>query len=66
MPDGTTKPKYVENTVAHFQSAAGSYVFTGHGIPRVLRNVLGFMAFNGALASSPIVFFTDGARCGTQ
>ncbi|MDR1111247.1 MAG: hypothetical protein LBP92_11280 [Deltaproteobacteria bacterium] len=57
------KPRYVEHSVVHFQSSDGTYVFNGHGMAHVLGLVLGFMAFNGMLSNSPLVFFTDGARC---
>ena len=62
MLDGKEKKKRVDNTVAHIENIEGKYVFNGDGIAAVVRQVIGFMAFNQFLLKGPLVFFCDGAR----
>ena len=55
-------PRYVHNTIAHIQSALGTYVLNGCGTVSVLRLVIAFLLHGGLLFGRPIQFFVDGQR----
>ncbi len=56
-----TGRKYVHNTVAHLHYHERSYCMTGHGVPMVLRILLGYLLAN-ALVGARLQFFVDGQK----
>jgi len=55
-------PRYLHNTIAHIQSALGTYVLNGQGTIAVLRLVVAFLLHCSLLSGCPVQFFVDGQR----
>jgi hypothetical protein len=58
---GGEEKKYVHTTVAQVETEQGSYVFSGLGVVRLLRQVLAFLLANG-LTNRSLIVFVDGQR----
>lgn len=53
--------KFVENTVAHIQYGANTYVLTAIGMCNAFKAVLAFLLANNLL-SNKLIFLTDGVK----